>query len=55
MTDNKFGVINEQGYPAGQLGPTPINESDKKNIDDSDKEDSKEKKEKENNTYGRRN
>ena len=29
MTDNKFGVINEQGYPAGQFGFTPINESDK--------------------------
>lgn len=55
MTDNKFGVINEQGYPAGQFGFTPINESDKKIIDDSDKEDSKDEKEKENNTYGRRN
>lgn len=30
MADNKFGVINEQGYPAGQFGFSPINESDKK-------------------------
>ena len=54
MADNKFGVINEQGYPAGQFGFVPVNESDKKNIEDSEKE-SKDKNEKENNTYGRRN
>lgn len=46
MADNKFGVINEQGYPAGQFGFTPINENDKKNIEDSEKE-SKNEKEKE--------
>lgn len=46
MTDSKFGVINEQGYPAGQFGFTPINENDKKNIEDSSKE-SKNEKEKE--------
>lgn len=46
MTDSKFGVINEQGYPAGQFGFTPINENDKKNIEESGKE-SKNEKEKE--------
>ena len=46
MADSKFGVINEQGYPAGQFGFTPINESDKKTIAESEKE-SKNKKEKE--------
>lgn len=46
MTDNKFGVINEQGYPIGQFGFSPINENDKKNIEDSEKE-SKNEKEKE--------
>ncbi len=45
MADTKFGVINEQGYPAGQFGFTPVSESEKKNIEDSDKkpEDKKEK------------
>ncbi len=46
MADSKYGVINEQGYPAGQFGFTPINESEKKNIEDSEKE-SNDKKEKE--------
>lgn len=46
MADSKYGVINEQGYPAGQFGFTSINESEKKNIEDSEKE-SNDKKEKE--------
>lgn len=45
MADNNFGVINEQGYPAGQFGFVPVNESDKKNIQES--EEDKNKKEKE--------
>lgn len=45
MADSNFGVINEQGYPAGQFGFTPVNENEKKNIEDSEKE--KDKKEKE--------
>lgn len=46
---SSYGVINEQGYPAGQFGFTPINESEKKNIKDSEKEseDKKKKEEKE--------
>lgn len=45
MADSKYGVINEQGYPAGQFGFVPVNESEKKNIEDSEKEESKMKKE----------
>lgn len=34
MSDAKFGVINEQGYPAGQFGFTPVNESEQKKIEE---------------------
>lgn len=34
MSDVKFGVINEQGYPAGQFGFTPVNESEQKKIEE---------------------
>lgn len=41
MTDNNYGVINEQGYPVGQFGFRPISEQEKaaieKNIEDSKK------------------
>lgn len=47
MSESKFGVINEQGYPAGQFGFTPVNESEQKNIEDSDKKKESNKKEKE--------
>lgn len=47
MSESKFGVINEQGYPSGQFGFTPVNESEKKNIEDSDKKKESDKKEKE--------
>ena len=36
---NNVGVITEQGYVAGQFGFTPLNESDKKNIEESKEED----------------
>lgn len=45
MSDSKYGVINEQGYPAGQFGFTPVNESEEKNIKDSEKESDKKEKE----------
>ena len=38
MSESKFGVINEQGYPAGQFGFTPVNESEKKESDKKEKE-----------------
>ena len=45
MTDNKnFGVINEQGYPVGQFGFTPVNESDQKAIEESEKKDKEDEK-----------
>ena len=43
--NNNFGVINEQGYPAGQFGFTPITEQERKKIE----EDEKKKEEKKNN------
>ena len=43
----KYGVINEQGYPAGQFGFASINESEKKNIKDSDEKTKSDKEEKE--------
>lgn len=45
MTD--FGVITEQGYPAGQFGFKPITESEKKSIEDSEKNKKNNNKEKE--------
>ena len=44
--DNNFGVINEQGYPAGQFGFKAVNEEERKNIEKS-KKDEKENEEKE--------
>ena len=32
MTDNKFGVITEQGYPVGEFGFQPLNEEDQEQI-----------------------
>lgn len=46
MSDAKFGVINEQGYPADQFGFTPVNESEQKKIEE-DEEKKKTDKEKE--------
>lgn len=37
MSDNKFGVITEQGYPIGQFGFNAINEEERKNIEESEK------------------
>lgn len=46
MSDSKnFGVINEQGYPAGQFGFTALNEEEKKNIEKSNNEEDKKEKE----------
>lgn len=42
-----FGVITEQGYPAGQFGFKPITESEKKSIEDSEKNKKNTNKEKE--------
>ena len=33
MTDNNYGVINEQGYPVGQFGFRPISEQEKAAIE----------------------
>lgn len=43
MSDKNFGVINEQGYPAGQFGFKPLNEDDKRNIEKSENDKEKEK------------
>ena len=32
MTDNKFGVITEQGYPVGEFGFRPLNEEDQEQV-----------------------
>lgn len=45
MSDKNFGVINEQGYPAGQFGFKPLNEDDKRNIEKSEKDNDKKEKE----------
>lgn len=45
MADNNYGVINEQGYPTGQFGFTPVNENDKKNIKESEEDKTKKEKE----------
>lgn len=37
MADNNYGVINEQGYPVGQFGFTPVNESERKSIEEDEK------------------
>lgn len=37
MSDNKFGVITEQGYPIGQFGFNAINEEERKNIEEYEK------------------
>lgn len=43
MSDNKnsneMGIITEQGYPMGQFGFKPLNEDEKKRIEDSNKKD----------------
>lgn len=40
--NSNYGVITEQGYPAGQFGFSPINEEEKKNIEKENNEDKKE-------------
>lgn len=38
MSDNKnYGVITEQGYVGGQFGFKPLNEQDRKAVDEDDK------------------
>ena len=37
-----FGVINEQGYPAGQFGFVPVSESEKKSVEEAEKKKKKE-------------
>ena len=34
MSDNTYGIVTEQGYPIGQFGFSPINEEDKRNIEE---------------------
>ena len=38
MTDNNYGVINEQGYPVGQFGFRPISEQEKAAIENNTKD-----------------
>jgi hypothetical protein len=48
MDTTGYGVINEQGYPAGQFGFSPLNEQDKKALEeDAKKKAESEKKDKE--------
>lgn len=43
MSDNKYGVINEQGYVGAQLGFTPLNEQDEESVKkEKDKDNKKE-------------
>lgn len=44
MSD-KFGVIQEQGYPVGQFGFKPLNEADQKRLEEEDKKKKSEDKE----------
>ena len=44
MSDNNYGVINEQGYPVGQFGFKPVSEAEKAAIEkDEQNRDSKNK------------
>lgn len=45
-SNNNYGVINEQGYPIGQFGFKPLNESEKTQIEKDKKKESEEKREK---------
>lgn len=37
MADTNYGLVTEQGYPAGQFGFKPVSEETRKQIEESEK------------------
>lgn len=47
MADTNYGLVTEQGYPAGQFGFKPVSEETRKQIEESEKKSNTNKKEEE--------